>query len=124
LSATLIGAGSALLLFQVPRLLRLFRPEKGQLPDDTEPISFSPGSHELLLHSYEDAQRIEVLRVVRASTGVTLGEAGALTAELPAVLVSAVSLADAEEFARRLRAVGAVVALSGATSGAGQEPAP
>lgn len=55
------------------------------------------------------AQKVEVIKVVRAITGLGLKEAKALVEGAPAAVKEAISKADAEKFKKELEAAGAEV---------------
>lgn len=55
------------------------------------------------------AQKVEVIKVVRAITGLGLKEAKALVEGAPAPVKEAISKADAEKFKKELEAAGAEV---------------
>lgn len=63
---------------------------------------------DVMLISFGDS-KINVIKEVRAITGLGLGEAKALVEAVPKVVKEGISKADAEEIKKRLEAVGAKV---------------
>lgn len=61
------------------------------------------------LSAYDQAKKIEVIKVVRTITGLGLKEAKDIVEGAPKLLKESVSKADAENFKKQLEAVGASV---------------
>jgi large subunit ribosomal protein L7/L12 len=73
-----------------------------------EPTEFT-----VKLDSFDAAQKIKVIKEVRAITELGLKEAKELVEGTPAVLKKGMSKADAEAIVEKLKAVGGVVVLEG-----------
>ncbi|BCJ73514.1 hypothetical protein CS0771_30580 [Catellatospora sp. IY07-71] len=96
-----VGAVLTLLLPNLrPRTAHRFGP----------PIAFKPGVHRVVLSAPE--RDVEVLAEIRASLDIPLGQAFERIRHQPATVIRDVAQPDADELARRLRAVGATVTVS------------
>lgn len=81
-------------------------PAAGATPEAEEKTEF-----DVVLKSFNAAQKIAVIKVVREATGLGLVDAKKLVDEAPSTLKEAVSKSDAEELAEKLKAAGAEIEL-------------